>query len=99
MTPAQRTLRARLAAYAQHAQGRTSTRAGTTAFMQRFERDVDPDGVLDPAERHRRAQLARRAHMTRLALKSSLARTKKGGPDVTRAAQEDSRSDAASVAA
>lgn len=36
-------------------------------FIAKFEREVDPDGVLDPVERSTRARLAMRAHMSRLA--------------------------------
>jgi hypothetical protein len=38
---------------------------------------VDPDNVLDPAERAVRAAHARTAYFTRMALKSSQARRKK----------------------
>ncbi len=41
-----------------------------------FERQVDPDGSLSPAERARRAGLARKAYFTRLALRSAQARRK-----------------------
>lgn len=78
LTPAQRALRARAAAYALHAQGGTSTKAGTAAFMSRFERVVDPEGVLAPEERARRARLALKAHMTALALKASRKRQRQG---------------------
>lgn len=74
LSPAQRTLRARVAAFSLHAQGGTSTKAGTRAFLARFEREVDPQGVLAPDERARRAQFALRAHMATLALKASRAR-------------------------
>lgn len=76
LTPQQRKLRARAAAHALHAQGRTSTKAGTAAFLARFERQVDPDGLLTPEERARRADHARRAYMASLALKASRARTR-----------------------
>ena len=46
-----------------------ATRPGRTAFLTRFEREVDPDGLLDPVERARRAESAKRAHFTRLAAK------------------------------
>jgi hypothetical protein len=46
-------------------------RRGLTA---RFEREVDPDGVLPPDELAVRVARARRAHMTRLAQKSAEAR-------------------------
>jgi hypothetical protein len=45
--------------------------------MARFEREVDPDGLLPIEERQRRAQNALTAYMARLALKSSQARSKK----------------------
>jgi hypothetical protein len=63
-------MRARLAAYAMHAQhdARVTTANGRTAFLARFEREVDPDSALDPAERRRRAEQARRAYFTRLSL-------------------------------
>ena len=77
LTPAQRSLRARAAAYALHATGGTSTKAGTAAFLARFERQVDPDGTLPPNERARRAQYALRSHMASLALKASRAKTTK----------------------
>jgi hypothetical protein len=77
LTPAQRSLRSRLASHVSWAN--TTDRAARTAaaraaFRDRFERQVDPEGVLDPAERSLRADHARRAHMQSLALKSAKAR-------------------------
>jgi hypothetical protein len=46
------------------------TRPARQAFLSRFEREVDPDGLLPPAERNRRAHYALRAHMLRLAKRS-----------------------------
>ncbi len=43
-------------------------------FLQRFEREVDPDGKLPPDERHRRAEHAKRAYMLKLAKRSVAAR-------------------------
>jgi hypothetical protein len=43
-------------------------------FLTKFEREVDPDGILDPWVRERRARVAMRAHMLRLAKKSVEAR-------------------------
>jgi hypothetical protein len=71
MTPEDRSLRARAAAHRMHAQGKTNTKPGRDAFLARFEREVDPDGVLPEAERRRRALHARKAHMLTLAAKSS----------------------------
>jgi hypothetical protein len=51
-----------------------ATAAATQAALNRFEQEVDPDGVLPADERARRAQHARRAYFTRLALKSHQAR-------------------------
>lgn len=50
------------------------TAPARAAFMDRFEREVDPDGTLDPAARARRAEHARKAYFTRLALQSAKAR-------------------------
>ncbi len=70
VSPGEQSLRGRLAAHILHARrdSRQTTANGRAAFLARFERDVDPTGVLDPAERHRRAMQARRAYFTRLAL-------------------------------
>jgi len=58
-----------------------TTAKARQAFLDRFEREVDPDGVLPEAERCRRAGYARTAHFTRLALKSAESRraSRKGG--------------------
>ncbi|MFN0145935.1 MAG: hypothetical protein ACKVT1_05445 [Dehalococcoidia bacterium] len=48
-------------------------------FDQRFELEVDPDGLLAPAERARRAGLAKRAYFARLAMKSAQARRQRSG--------------------
>lgn len=77
LTPEQRTLRARLAASAQHAQGKTNTAPAREAFERRFLDEVDPDRELPEKERNRRAKHAMNAHMARLALKASRARTAK----------------------
>ena len=71
LTPEQRVLRSRAAAHLLHASGRTNTAPGTKAFLDRFEREVDPDGVLDPAERAKRSEHAKKAYFLGLALKSS----------------------------
>jgi hypothetical protein len=42
--------------------------------LERFQRQVDPDGSLSEAERARRAEQAMRAHMARMALRSAQAR-------------------------
>jgi hypothetical protein len=57
------------------------TQAARDGLLARFERQVDPDGVLPLDERAKRAESARRAHYQRLALKSAQARRakRKGG--------------------
>ena len=79
LSPTERSLRARLAAYAMHAQhdSRETSAPGRAAFLARFEADVDPDGRLDPEERRRRAEHARSAYFARLALASVAARRAK----------------------
>ena len=62
-----------LALHARHDSNAIATRA-REAFLSRFEREVDPAGVLPPAERARRAERAKRLHFTRLAHKSADAR-------------------------
>ena len=87
MTPGERTLRARAAAYEMHAKhgSRKAAVKGQAALLAKFERQVDPDGLLTPEERRRRALHARRAHMARLALASARSRrANRGGGRVGR---------------
>jgi hypothetical protein len=87
LTPEQRVLRARTAAYAQWSrEPDPSTRLAPArkAFLARFEREVDaahPD--LDPKTRARMVEQARKQYFAALALKSSKARAaareRKGG--------------------
>ena len=65
-----RSTHARIAAHTRwaHVKDRgDATKPGRTAFLARFELEVDPDGLLDPTERARRAESARKAYFTRLA--------------------------------
>jgi len=66
-----------MAAYTLHAthDPRSTTRAAREAFMARFERQVDPDGILPLSERARRAESARKAYFSGLALRSAKARS------------------------
>ena len=75
LTKEQQVLRARKAAHGLHARGLTNTAPGTKAFLDRFEREVDPEGVLDPAERAKRSEHARKSYFLGLALKSSQKRS------------------------
>ncbi len=80
--PAQRSLRGRLAAHTLHSRVSdpvAHTAAARKAFLDRFERQVDPDGALPPAERARRAEHAKKAYFLNLAAKSAKARAK-GSP-------------------
>ncbi len=76
MTPGERRLRARIGAFALHAthDPNETTRAARAAWQARFEREVDPERVLPPAERARRAEAARRGYMLRLSLRAAQAR-------------------------
>ena len=79
LTPAERTLRARAAvhrSWANTADPSARTEPGRRAFLQRFEDEVDPDRVLPEPERIRRAEHARKAYFTGLALRSATARRK-----------------------
>jgi hypothetical protein len=79
-TPAQRSLRGRTAvlqSWAQTEDWTTRTTPGRRAFDARFDRQVDPDGVLAPDIRAKRAKAARQAYFAQLALKSAQARARK----------------------
>jgi hypothetical protein len=78
VTPSERQMRARLGAYAQHARydGVEITSKARAAFLARFENEVDPDRQLEAGERRRRADAAKRAHFTRMALRSAQSRRK-----------------------
>jgi hypothetical protein len=80
MTPEQRSLQARMAAHSLHARvadPAAHTAPARRAFLDRFEREVDPDAVLQPEERARRAEHARKAYFLRLALASAAARRRR----------------------
>ena len=80
LTPAERTLRASLAAHESWARTEdpsARTASARQAMLDKFERQVDPDGTLAPAEREWRANHARSAHFKRMALKSAQARRRR----------------------
>jgi hypothetical protein len=82
LTPSERSTRARLAALAKHRQTdpHEATKAACRAnpsSLEYWETKIDPDHELTAKERARRADLARREHFTRLALKSAKARRRK----------------------
>lgn len=80
MSQTERILRARMGAYSRNARAdspQAITADARQAFHSRFELQVDPDGVLDLAERRRRAEQARKAYFTGLALKSAQARRRR----------------------
>lgn len=64
--------RGRIGAYVAHSRHDTRelTASARAIFLQSFEEQVDPDGVLPAEERTRRAEAARKAHFARLAYKS-----------------------------
>jgi hypothetical protein len=72
-------LRGRIGAYRLHAthDSRETTSRARAVFLSRFEREVDPDGALPEAERLRRAEMARKAHFARMALKSAKKRSRR----------------------
>ena len=81
LTPEQRSTRARIAALTRWSKEDPKAQAQRMqdGMMDRFRREVDPDGTLPAAERERRAVAARKAHMQRLALASSKARGARKG--------------------
>lgn len=82
LTAPQRRMRSQVASqtrWAGEADRAKATRPALAGFMNKFERQVDPDGVLGAEERAVRAAAARKAHMTRLALASSKKRAARKG--------------------
>lgn len=79
LTPAERSLRGRMGAYAVHARydPRETTAPARAAFLKRFVDEVDPDRALPEPERLRRAAAARKAYFTRLAFLSARRRRQK----------------------
>ena len=60
----------------------TADRAARTAparaaLLSRFEREVDPSGQMNPAERAQRAEAAKRAYFLELSRKSLIARNRR----------------------
>jgi hypothetical protein len=91
VNPAERTLRARLAAHTLHStrDSRAITAPARAAFLNSFETKV-LDAAAEAGERLSSAEVARRAdhlkqaHFTRLALKSAASRSeKKRDPELT----------------
>jgi hypothetical protein len=64
------------------------TKPGRDAFLERFEREVDPEGVLPEKQRFERAKLLRRAYMLQLSRRSAQVRR-----DRKRGVQDDARDD------
>lgn len=79
-SPMERALRSRSASHVRWS--REGDRAAATAparagLQAKFERQVDPDGTLDPAERAKRAESARKAYYAELTRKSIAARRRR----------------------
>lgn len=70
MTPAQRSLRARIAtqtAWANCPDRTAKAKHAQAGLLRKFEDQVDPERKLPEDERLKRAKALRRAHMSRLA--------------------------------
>lgn len=80
-SPSERRLIARAAAHqswAATANRTARTATARTAFLAKFEDQVDPDRVLSPDERAKRATNARKAYFANLARKSAAVRRGEG---------------------
>lgn len=74
-----RSIAARIAAHSRWAlepDRKAATAPARSGLKAKFLAEVDPSGLLDEAERERRAQSLMRAHMLRLASKSAKARAR-----------------------
>ena len=69
--------RGRIGAYSRLAKNDAAdlTKAARSAFLSKFEQEVDPDGLLPVEERCRRAAYARKAYFARLGRLSAKARS------------------------
>jgi hypothetical protein len=79
MSKSDRSKIAQIAAHARWAQTQDRTAAtakARQAASERFERQVDPEGVLSLPERRKRAENARKAYFMQLARKSAKARAR-----------------------
>ncbi len=88
LTPAQRSLRASIAANARWARENPAGNAarGQRGLLAKFDREArEAEPGLTETEYARRARSAYRAHMKRLQLASSKARSRRGGSDAIRA--------------
>ena len=76
MTPAERRLRSQMAANTRWSRESGDAQAARMreGLAAKFEREVDPDGVLPVEERRRRAEAARKAQIQRASLASARAR-------------------------
>jgi len=76
LTPEQRSQRSRIGGLTLHAgvDSAEHTKPARAAFLAKFEQQVDPEGLLTPQERQRRALLAKRAYFVQLAYRSSQVR-------------------------
>jgi hypothetical protein len=80
LTPEQRSLRARIGGYAKSAkyggpEGTQAAREAGPSGVNYWEKRVDPDRSLPESERKRRAEAAKKAHFTALALRSAQVRS------------------------
>jgi hypothetical protein len=78
-------LAGKIGAHTQHARHdpQLTTAPARRAFMARFEREADPDGLLPEAERHRRAESLRKAYFARLQFLSAQARRRRAEKEST----------------
>lgn len=76
-TASEKSLAASIAAHTSwaHTPNRSARTANARAALDaKFEREVDPDGTMPPAERAKRVESLRKAYYGRLALKSAQSR-------------------------
>jgi hypothetical protein len=96
MTPAERSERARTAANARwknEPDRLKATAPGRKAIMEHYEREVDPNHQLSAKERRKRAENARKEHLSRIRLKAlRAARLQREEADRVHREEEESQS-------
>lgn len=79
-TPAERRLKAQLAAHTRWSKTVNRTEATAPAregLLIKFEKQVDPNGELTPEARRKMAENARNAHLKRMAYRASTSRRRR----------------------
>lgn len=89
LTPQQRSERARMGAYAQHAKhGHIAAAAARAGQERKWAKEIDPEGLLSEREIEVRVEARRKQHMAAMRLAQSRKRAGSVGPPETGRGQQ-----------